>query len=368
MRTMSAPRLLPNLGRIRLDPWLTALLLALMTVGLFILYSASDGNMTLVVRQATRLGFGLMLMLIASYVPPAALQRWAPWLYLAGLAMLVLVLIFGVGRGASRWLDLGLIRFQPSEAMKIGVPLMVAAWLHGRSLPPGPRDIGVAVVLIAVPTVLIFLQPDLGTALLIATGGALVLFLSGLKWRWILGAITAAGAALPFVWNAMHDYQRNRVLTFLDPSSDPLGQGWNIIQSKIAVGSGGLTGRGWLHSTQSRLEFLPEPHTDFILSVASEEFGFIGIALLFALYAAILLRALWLSARARNAFGHMLGGSLAGLFFVYLIVNAGMVSGALPVVGVPLPLVSYGGTSAATLLAGFGIIMSVYSRRKLLSG
>lgn len=358
---------MPILDRIRLDPWLTGFLLLLMTVGLFVLYSASDGNLSLVIRQAIRLGVGVVLMIVASHIPPPALQRWAPWLYVAGLGLLVLVLLFGVGRGATRWLDLGLIRFQPSEAMKIAVPLMVAAWLHRRPLPPGPRDIGATIALIGLPTLLIFLQPDLGTALLIATGGALVLFVSGLQWRWIFGATAVAAASVPVVWNAMHEYQRNRVLTFLDPASDPLGEGWNIIQSKIAVGSGGLTGRGWLESTQSRLEFLPEPHTDFILSVASEEFGFIGVTLLFALYAAILLRSFWLASRARNAFGRMLGASLAGLFFVYLLVNAAMVAGALPVVGVPLPLVSYGGTSAATLLAGFGIIMSVYSRRKLLA-
>jgi rod shape determining protein RodA len=250
--------------------------------------------------------------------------------------------------------------------MKIAVPLALAAWLHRKPLPPGLIDILVCLALLALPTLLIALQPDLGTSLLVAAGGGMVLFLSGLRWRWILLAAGLAIAALPLLWSVMHDYQRNRVLTFLNPESDPLGQGWNIIQSKIAVGTGGLSGRGWLDSTQSRLEFLPEPHTDFILSVLAEEFGFIGVTLLMLLYSAIILRSLYLSSQARDPFGRMLGGALSFLFFVYVLVNAGMISGMMPVVGVPLPLVSYGGTSAATLLAAFGIIMGLYSRRKIL--
>ncbi|MDT8437674.1 MAG: rod shape-determining protein RodA [Wenzhouxiangellaceae bacterium] len=364
---MIASPLFRALGRIRLDPWLTGLVLALMVLGLGVLYSAGNADLTLVIRQATRFGVGLSVMLLASQLSPATLRRWAPLVYVAGILLLIAVLLVGVGRGAARWLDLGLIRFQPAEAMKLAVPLAVAAWLHRRPLPPGPADILVVVVLVALPAGLIFLQPDLGTALLVAAGGAFVLFVSGLRWRWIVAALAAIGAAAPVAWGYLHDYQRNRVLTFLDPSSDPLGQGWNIIQSKIAVGSGGLSGRGWLHSTQSRLEFLPEPHTDFILSVAAEEFGFVGISALFVLYSAILMRALWLALRARDAFGRMFGASLAFLFFLYLLVNAAMVAGAMPVVGVPLPLVSYGGTSAVTLLTGFGIIMSLYSRRKLLA-
>ena len=351
---------------LRLDPVLSVLLVLLMALGLAVLYSAGDADAGLVWRQAIRFGVGIGLLLIASQVPPAAYRRWAPWLYLAGLGMLVAVLFLGEGRGVRRWLDLGVIRFQPSEAMKIAVPLALAAWLHRKPLPPRLRDVLVCIALVAVPTVLIGIQPDLGTALLVAAGGGMVLFVSGLLWRWILLAAALAVAAMPLLWSVMHDYQRNRVLTFLNPESDPLGQGWNIIQSKIAVGTGGLSGRGWLDSTQSRLEFLPEPHTDFILSVLAEEFGFIGVSLLMLLYSAIILRSLYLASQARDPFGRMLGASLAFLFFVYVLVNAGMISGIMPVVGVPLPLVSYGGTSAATLLAGFGIIMGLYSRRKIL--
>ena len=350
----------------RLDPLLCGLLLLLMLIGLGVLYSASDADIGTVWRQAIRLGLGVVLMVVASQITPAWYRRWAPWLFVAGMVLLIIILFVGVGRGASRWLDLGIIRFQPSEMMKITVPLMLATWLHRKPLPPGFVDFMVCALLITVPTVLIASQPDLGTSLLVAAGGGSVLFLSGVRWRWIAAAATAAIAATPLLWNVLHEYQRNRVLTFLDPESDPLGQGWNIIQSKIAVGTGGLTGRGWLDSTQSRLEFLPEPHTDFILSVIAEEFGFVGITILFALYAAVMLRAMFLASQARDPFGRMLGASLVFLFFVYLLVNAGMISGVMPVVGVPLPLISYGGTSAATLLAGFGIIMSLYSRRKML--
>jgi rod shape determining protein RodA len=360
--------LLSRLSRqpFRVDPILLALLTALMAIGLVVLYSASDANAGLVWRQAVRLGFGVALMIIASRISPSWYRRWAPLLFGAGVAMLIAVLFVGVGRGANRWLDIGVLRFQPSEIMKIGVPLMMAAWLHKKPLPPRLLDVVVCVSLIAIPTVLIATQPDLGTALLVASGGSMVLFLSGIRWRWMLLAGAIVVAVAPLMWTVLHDYQRNRILTFLDPESDPLGQGWNIIQSKIAVGTGGVTGRGWLDSTQSRLEFLPEPHTDFILSVLAEEFGFVGIAALLALYTAVVLRAVHLASQARDPFGRMLGVSLVFLFFVYLLVNAGMISGIMPVVGVPLPLISYGGTSAATLLAAFGIIMSLHSRRKIL--
>lgn len=353
-------------GLLRFDGWLLGLLAALMAFGLLVLYSASDGSMALVVRQAIRLGIGGVLMLIAAQIPASAYRRWAPWLYAAGIALLIGVLLFGVGRGAQRWLDLGLLRFQPSEIMKIAVPLMVATWMHQKPLPPTLKDFVACAVLIGVPTGLIVVQPDLGTSVLVAAGGVMVLFLAGVRWRWILLGLAGLVAAMPLIWSKLHDYQKNRVLTFLNPESDPLGEGWNIIQSKIAVGTGGLTGRGWMEGSQSRLEFLPEPHTDFILAVLSEEFGFLGVAAVMLLYVAILLRAMHLVGQTRGVFGRMLGGSLVFLFFVYLLVNAGMVSGVLPVVGVPLPLISYGGTSAATLLTGFGIIMGLYSRRKLM--
>lgn len=353
-------------GGLRLDPLLFGLLMALMAYGLLVLYSASDGDPGLVGRQVVRLGFGGTLMLIAAQIPAAAYRRWAPWLYAAGIALLIGVLVFGVGRGAQRWLDLGVLRFQPSEIMKIAVPLMVAAWMHQKPLPPTFRDFLVCAILIAVPTGLIVVQPDLGTSVLVAAGGVMVLFLAGVRWRWILLGLAGLVAAMPLIWSRLHGYQQNRVLTFLNPESDPLGEGWNIIQSKIAVGTGGLSGRGWMEGTQSRLEFLPEPHTDFILAVLSEEFGFVGVAVLLLLYVAILLRAMYLVGQTRGVFGRLLGGSLVFLFFVYLLVNACMVTGLLPVVGVPLPLVSYGGTSAATLLTAFGIIMGLYSRRKLM--
>jgi rod shape determining protein RodA len=351
---------------LRFDPWLLGMLVALMGFGLLVLYSASDGNLALVWRQVIRLGFGGMLLMIAAQFPASFYRRWAPWIYAGGVLLLIGVLLFGVGRGAQRWLDLGVFRFQPSEIMKIAVPLMVASWLHQKPLPPTLMDFAACAVLIGVPMGLIVVQPDLGTSVLVAAGGAMVLFLAGVRWRWILLGLGGLVACLPLIWPRLHDYQKNRVLTFLNPESDPLGEGWNIIQSKIAVGTGGLGGRGWMEGTQSRLEFLPEPHTDFILAVLSEEFGFLGVLTLMLLYVAILLRAMFLVSHMRDIFSRLLGGSLVFLFFVYLLVNAGMVTGLMPVVGVPLPLISYGGTSAATLLTAFGIIMGLYSRRRFM--
>lgn len=351
---------------LRIDPWLTGLLLILMVVGLAVLYSASEQDIALVGRQAARFGAGLAVLFVASQVSPQMLRAWTPWLYIAGVLMLLAVWQFGVGRGAQRWLDLGLFRFQPSEIMKLAIPLALAAWLHRRPLPPGWIDLGVCALLIALPVLLIAQQPDLGTAMLVTAGGLAVLFLAGLKWRVILLLVAAVAAALPVLWMNLLDYQRNRVLSFLNPESDPLGHGWNIIQSKIAVGSGGLSGKGWLAGSQSHLEFLPEPHTDFIFAVLAEEFGFIGVIAVLALYAAIILRGLHLAGQMRDVFARVLSGSLVFLFFIYVAVNAAMVTGVLPVVGVPLPLISYGGTSAATLLAGFGIIMGLYSRRRFM--
>jgi rod shape determining protein RodA len=272
----------------------------------------------------------------------------------------------GVGRGADRWLDLGVFRFQPSEVMKLAAPMMVAWYLHPRRLPPDISSILVTFAIVAVPAVLIARQPDLGTALMVAVSGSFALFLSGLQWRVIIGLAGLVVAAAPALWMVMHEYQRNRVRTFLDPESDPLGSGWNIIQSKIAVGSGGILGKGWLHGTQSRLEFIPERHTDFILAVLSEELGLLGVLLLFALYLFITGRGLYMAGEARSTFARLLAGSLSLTFFVYVLVNAGMVSGLLPVVGVPLPLISYGGTSAVTLLAGFGILMSIHGHRNFI--
>ena len=305
-------------------------------------------------------------MLVLSQVPPHILRAWTPWLYLAGLVLLVATWFFGVGRGAQRWLDLGIFRFQPSEIMKLAVPMMLAWYLHSRLLPPTLRDVAVALAMIVAPAFLIARQPDLGTAMLVAVSGGFTLFLAGIRWRVIASMAGIAVAAAPLLWMGMKEYQRNRVRTFLDPDADPLGQGWNIIQSKIAVGSGGLTGKGWLGGTQSRLEFIPERHTDFILAVFSEEFGFLGVALLLLLYLAVIARGLFVASLARDTYSRLLAGSLVLILFVYVIVNGGMVSGLLPVVGVPLPLISYGGTSAVTLLASIGIMMSVYGHRKFI--
>jgi rod shape determining protein RodA len=351
---------------VRLDPWLLLLLAALMGMGLLVLYSATEHDLGTVWRQAVRLGVGIVAMVVMAQLPPHLLRQWAPWAYGLAVGLLLAVALIGVGQGAQRWLDLGVIRFQPSEAMKLALPLMVAALLARRPLPPSTADLLACLALIALPVALIQSQPDLGTSILVGLSGLCILFLAGLRWRVILGLGGLALAALPVLWYLMHDYQRNRVLTFLDPERDPLGAGWNIIQSKIAVGSGGLSGKGWTQGSQSHLEFLPEPHTDFIFAVLAEEFGFVGVILMLALYGLIILRGLHLASRCRDSFGRLLAGSMVFMFFVYLMVNVGMVSGLLPVVGVPLPLVSYGGTSAATLLAGFGLVMGLHSRRRFM--
>ena len=347
----------------QLDIPLLAALLLLMAMGLVVLYSASGGSMDMVYRQGVRLGVGLVALLVFSQVPPHILRIWTPWLYVLGIVLLLATWFVGTGRATNRWLDLGFIRFQPSEIMKLAVPMMMAWYLHPRRLPPDFMTVVVSVVILALPAVLIARQPDLGTALLVGVSGAFALFLSGLQWRVIFGLAGAGIAAAPALWFVMHDYQKQRVLTFLDPESDPLGSGWNIIQSKIAVGSGGVFGKGWLTGTQSRLEFIPERHTDFILAVLSEEFGLVGVLVLFAVYLYIVGRCLYIAALARSTYARLLAGALGLTFFVYVLVNAGMVSGLLPVVGVPLPLVSYGGTSIVTLLAGFGILMSIQGHR-----
>lgn len=342
------------------------LLAALMGIGLFVLFSATEQDMGTVWRQVVRLGVGVVAMVVLAQMPPNLLRQWAPWIYGLAVGLLVLVAVIGVGEGAQRWLDLGVIRFQPSEAMKLALPIMVAALLARKALPPSTGDLLFCLALIGVPVALIQSQPDLGTSILVGLSGLCILFLAGLRWRVILGLAGVALAALPVLWLVMHDYQKNRVLTFLDPERDPLGAGWNIIQSKIAVGSGGLSGKGWTQGSQSHLEFLPEPHTDFIFAVLAEEFGFIGVAAVLCLYGLIILRGFHLAGRCRDSFGRLLAGSMMFMFFVYLMVNVGMVSGLLPVVGVPLPLVSYGGTSAATLLAGIGLVMGLHSRRRFM--
>lgn len=357
-----------RLARWHFDLWLGLLLFALGVVGLFVLYSASGHSISMVISQAERLLLGFGVMILLSQAPPEFYRAAAPWLYGFGLVMLMAVLVLGDhAKGAQRWLDLKVFRFQPSEIMKLAMPMAVAAYLHTRPLPPRTSTVLGTLVLIGLPTALIAVQPDLGTALLVLAAGVLALFFGGLGLRWILLAIAGAAASAPLLWMKLHDYQKNRVLTFLDPERDPLGTGYHITQSKIAIGSGGLFGKGWLAGTQAKLDFLPESHTDFIFAVYSEELGLLGVAVLLGLYAAIVGRGLYIALRGQDSFQRLLAGSLAMTFFVYVFINMGMVIGLLPVVGVPLPLVSYGGTSAVTLLAGFGMLMSVYTHRKLLS-
>ncbi len=354
-------------ARPMLDLPLVSALVATACFGLVVLYGASGEDSGTVLRQAVRLAIGLTSMTVIACLSPHHFRVWAPAFYALGLALLVLVAFLGEGRGAQRWLDLGIIRFQPSEILKLSLPMMLAWYMHRSSLPPGWRQLLVSLVIVAVPAVLIARQPDLGTAMLVATSGLFVVFLAGLSWRLITFFCVSAMALAPVLWHFMHDYQRGRVLTFLNPESDPLGSGWNIIQSKIAVGSGGLFGKGWMNSTQAHLEFLPERSTDFVLAVLAEEFGLLGVLLLFALYLYIIGRCLWLAGQAKDSFSRLLAGALGLTFFVYVMVNAGMISGLLPVVGVPLPLISYGGTSLISLLTSFGLIMSVYSHRRLLN-
>lgn len=343
-------------------------LIALAGVGLITLYSAGGQNIDLIIRQCIRLGIAFGAMIVIAQIPPHHLARWAPWLFGAGILMLIGVLLFGtVGKGAQRWLDLGFFRFQPSEIMKLAVPMMIAWYLADNTLPPSRKAIFITAIIIAVPVALIVKQPDLGTSLLIAAAGIFALLLAGISSRLVGGLSLLTGACTPLVWFfGMHDYQRQRVLTFLNPESDPLGSGYHIIQSKIAIGSGGLFGKGWLNGTQSQLEFLPERTTDFIFAVFAEEFGLFGIFVLLLLYLYIIARGLYIASQAQDTFTRLLGGSLILTFFVYLVVNIGMVSGMLPVVGLPLPLVSYGGTSMVTLMAAFGVLMSIQTHRKLL--
>ena len=356
------------MAALKLDAPLLTGLIAVAAFGLVVLWSAGGQDQGLLVRQLVRLGVAFGVMLVIAQIPPKILRLWAPWMFLAGLALLFAVLFFGdTGKGAQRWLDLGVVRFQPSEMMKLAVPMMAAWYLHDRPLPPRFLELCVLLLMVVVPALLIARQPDLGTALLVASSGILVVLLGGLRVRMIV-LLGALGAALaPLLWYFMHDYQRRRVLTFLQPESDPLGAGYHIIQSKIAIGSGGLFGKGWGNGSQAQLEFLPERSTDFIFAVLGEEFGLIGLALLIAGYLFIIGRGLYIALHAQDTFGRLLAGSVSLTFFVYVFVNTGMVTGLLPVVGVPLPLVSYGGTSMVTLMAGFGMLMSIQGHRNLLA-
>lgn len=352
--------------RLNVDGPLLGGLLLICVFGLFVLYSASGENSRLLINQAIRLGVAVVAMLIVAQLPPDFLRRWTPWGYLVGLMLLVLVLTKGdVGQGAQRWLNVG-IRFQPSEAMKLAVPMMTAWFLHDRQIPPRLGHLSIIAVLIAVPTFLIAKQPDLGTALLIAASGIIVIVLAGMSFRLMLGLGVLAVPGAFGLWHFMQDYQKQRVLTLLNPDSDPLGAGYNIIQSKIAIGSGGLFGKGWTNGSQAHLEFLPERHTDFIFAVLGEEFGLLGVLGLLVLYMFVIGRGLYIAVQAHDTYSRLLAGSISLTFLVYVFVNTAMVTGLVPVVGVPLPLVSFGGTSMVTLMAGFGILMSIHAHRKLL--
>ena len=352
--------------RLHIDGPLLGGLLLICGFGLFILYSAVGESNRLLMNQSVRLGVAFVAMIVVAQMPPDFLRRWTPWGYIAGVILLVWVLISGeVGQGARRWLNLG-IRFQPSEAMKLGVPMMVAWYLHDRQIPPRVSLLAIITVLIFVPTILIARQPDLGTSLLIAAAGIIVVLLAGMSFRLILGMAVLAVPGALVLWNFMQDYQKQRVLTLLDPDSDPLGAGYNIIQSKIAIGSGGLFGKGWTNGSQAHLEFLPERDTDFIFAVLGEEFGLLGVLSLLVLYMFVIGRGLYIAVQAHDTYSRLLAGSISLTFLVYVFVNTAMVTGIVPVVGVPLPLVSFGGTSMVTLMAGFGILMSIHSHRKLL--
>jgi len=356
--------LLVRLTPTRIDIPLLIALVLLAGTSLVVVWSAGSQSSDMVLKQAMRFGVGFGLMALAMRVPPSAWRRWTPWFYGFCNFLLIMVLVLGEGKGAQRWLDLGFVRFQPSELLKLGLPMMLAWFFHDRVLPPSVGALFTALILIAIPAGLIVIEPDLGTAVLVAGSGIFVIFLSGISWWWITGLAAAAAASLPIVWQFMHEYQKNRIYMFLSPDSDPLGSGWQTIQSKIAVGSGGLTGKGWTLGTQSQLEFLPERHTDFVLAVFSEEFGWVGVALLMLIYLFIIGLTLWIAANARDTYGRLIGGAVALTFFVYILVNSAMITGLMPVKGVPLPLISYGGTSVVSLLISFGIVFSIHAHRR----
>jgi rod shape determining protein RodA len=352
---------------LKIDGPLVVGLALIAAYGLVVLYSASGQDMPTIYRTLARLALGAAAMLLLAQINPNFLRRSTPWLYVGGCFLLLVVAAIGhIGLGAQRWLAVGSFRFQPSELMKLAVPMMCAWYLHERPLPPSWTSLAVLGALIMVPVALVVVEPDLGTAALIAAGGALVIVLAGLRLRVMAGFLVLGAIAAWFGWSFMHEYQRKRVLTFLNPQTDPLGAGYHIIQSQIAIGSGGVFGKGWMNGSQAQLQFLPERSTDFIFAVIGEEFGLLGLLVLLVLYVFVVARAVYLATQTQDTFARLLAGSLALTFFVYVFINAGMVTGLLPVVGVPLPLVSYGGSSVVTLLAGFGILMALYSRRKLI--
>jgi rod shape determining protein RodA len=353
--------------RLHIDPVLLLLLLATGGYGLVVLYSAATDRLFAIEKQGGIFALGCVIMLITAQISQSNWRLIAPFIYTLGVLFLLAVALFGdISMGARRWLSLpGLPRFQPSEMLKVSLPLMLASYFHQRSLPPRPKHVFWALLIMVIPVALIIQQPDLGTGLLVLSSGLIVIFMSGLGWGYILAAAISMAATAPVMWFfTMHDYQRKRVLMLLDPESDKLGAGWNIIQSKTAIGSGGWTGKGWQQGTQSQLDFLPEGHTDFIIAVLSEELGYRGVLVLLTLYLLIIARGLWISWHAQETFGRLLGSAISITFFVYVFVNMGMVSGLLPVVGVPLPLISQGGTAVIILMIGFGILMAISTEKK----
>jgi len=357
------------LATLHLDLWLLLGIFMLLVVGTLVVYSASNGSEAIMTRQLIRVTIAFGIMILFAQIPPNYLKIITPWLFLSGILMLVAVVFLGdIGKGAKRWLDLGFIRFQPAEIMKLALPMMVAWLLAQNTFPPPFKKMLMGLFLVGLTAGLIVIQPDLGTSILIAMSGLFVIFFAGLSWKLIISAIALVAASTPIIWHFyMYDYQKQRVLTFLNPESDPLGKGYHIIQSKIAIGSGGLDGKGFMHSTQAHLNFLPESTTDFIFSVYSEEFGLLGVLLLLSLYTFVIARGLYIASQAQENFTRLLAASLVMTLFVYVFVNIGMVSGILPVVGLPLPLISYGGSALVTIMISFGILMSIHTHKKMLT-
>ena len=366
-RSFARPRTLAQ--GLHLDLVLLLPLCLIMVLGLFVLFSASDGDWSTVSRQLRNFVVGWGVLLVVAQVRIDTIQRWSPALYFFALGLLLMVLMFGVGaKGAQRWLSLGIIRFQPSEVMKIAMPLAVAYWVVRYGLPPRLGVTVVSLLIIGLPAVVIGLQPDLGTALLVAASGVSVIFMAGISWWQIMaGMLTALAALWPAWLFILRDYQKQRILTLFDPEADKLGAGWNIIQSKTAIGSGGWSGKGWLQGTQSHLDFLPESQTDFIIAVLAEEWGFRGVLCLLALYGLVVARGFWISLTAQSTYGRLLASAITLTFCVYVVVNMGMVAGLLPVVGVPLPFVSFGGTAIVTLMLGFGILTAISTEKRIIS-
>lgn len=355
------------LERLHIDPFLMLVLYLMAAMGVFVLYSAGESQY-LIRRQMVYIGIGTLTMFAVAQIPPMVLQRLSWVAYTGGLIMLVVVLVAGSGaNGAQRWVDLGVIQFQPSEVIKFALPMFIASYLSQRAMPVRFKHVCWALVMIFIPVALILYQPDLGTSILVAGSGLVVLFLAGLRWRYILSALALTPVICACAWIfLLHDYQKQRVLTMFNPEEDKLGAGWNIIQSTTAIGSGGWSGKGWMLGTQSHLDFLPESHTDFIIAVLAEEFGFRGVLFLLVGYLLLFVRGLWISYTAKNSFSRLVAGALTFIIFLYVFVNMGMVSGILPVVGVPLPLFSYGGTALVSMFIAFGVLMAISTEQETL--